>query len=178
MTNCKEILGLKKIAFYINNNVRYNFPDPAVENEIDLIAHAEGSIVVSDSIELPKWERILTFSGNYKQNYFDEFSFIAHGILNNVPGLILAMRNNRLGYITEIITTSNRSFVFPVPVFLNAENTKQVDSHSWNVSLSYRIPTFQDHYTKLNTLLMIYSYILVGDNQILGSGGGVPIVAN
>ena len=176
--NCKEVPGVQKIAFYINNNVRYNFPDPSIENEIDLIAHAEGSIVVSDPIELPKWERIVDFSSNYKQNYIDEFTFLAHGILNNVPGLILAMRNNRLGYIVEIITTSNLSFVFPTPVFLNAENTKQVDSHSWNVSLSYRVPTDKDYYTKLNTLLMIYSYILVGDNQILGTGSGVPIVAN
>ena len=179
MSNCvNEIIGVKKIALYINKGVRINRPDPSIENEVDLIAHAQGSFVINEVKEYPKWERELGFSGNYKQNYTDTFSFLLHGIENEVPEIIKSLRNNRCGYVVEIVTTGNKSFVFPAPVFLNENNTKQIDSHSWSVSLSYRVPTFEDRLIKLNTILMIYSYILVGDNQILGDGNGNPIVAN
>jgi hypothetical protein len=179
MANCnKEIATLKKLALYINDNVRINRPDPSKENEVDLIAHGQGSFVISDVNEVAKWERVIDFSGNYKQNYVDEFSFLLHGIENNVPGILESLRNNRLGYIAEIITTGNKSFVFPAPVFLNEKNTKAVNSHSWNVSLSYRVPTFENYLTKLNTVLMTQSYILVGANQVLGDGAGSAIVSN
>ena len=124
--NCQnEISGIKKIAFYVNEGVRFNFPNPAIENEIDLIAHSVGSVVVDAVNEYPKWERELNYSGNYKQNYSDTFSFIVHGIENDVPAIIKSMRNNRSGYITEIITTGNKSFVFPTPVFLSTPNIKK-----------------------------------------------------
>lgn len=179
MSNCiSEIVGIKTIALYINKDVRINRPNPSIENEVDIIAHAQGSFVINEVKEQPKWERELGYSGNYKQNYSDTFSFLLHGIENNVPGILKSLRNNRLGYIAEIITTGNKSFVFPAPVFLNENNTKQIDSHSWSVSLTYRVPTFLDRLTKLNTILMVFSYILVGDNQILGDGQGNPIVAN
>ena len=178
MADCnKEIIGIKKLALYINDDVRINRPDPSKENEVDLIAHGQGSFVISDMTEQAQWERTIDFSGNYKQNYIDEFSFFLHGIENNVPGILKSLRNNRLGYIAEIVTTGNKAFVFPAPVFLNVKNTKKVNSHSWNVSLSYRVPTFQNYLTKLNTLLMTESYILLGGNNILGSGTGV-IVSN
>ncbi len=178
MTNCNsEIIGVKKIALYINKDVRYNYPDPSIENEVDLIAHATGSFVINEVKELPKWERELGNSGNYKINYSDIFSFLLHGTENNVPEILQSLRNNRLGYITEIITTSNKSFVFPTPVFLNENNTKQIDSHSWSVSLTYRVPSLEDKLNKLNTLLMTQSYILLGGNNILGNGAGAAIIS-
>jgi len=178
MANCfNEIIGIQRMALYINKDVRYNYPDPSNENEVDLIAHAQGSFVINEINEYIKWERTVNFSGNYKQNYIDNFSFLLHGIKSNAPGIITEMRNNRLGYIIEIITTGNKSYVFPAPVFLNKNNTKKIDSHSWNVSLSYRIPTFEDRLTKLNTLLMTQSYITLADNKILGDGTGKAIVS-
>lgn len=173
-----EIIGIKSLALYFNNNVRIRRPDPSKENEVDLIAHGKGSYIISDGDELPKWERSITYSGNYTQNFLDEFSFFLHGINNEIPEAIKNIRNNRLGYIVEIITTGNKSFVFPAPVFLNENNTKQINSHSWAVSLSYRTPTFFDKLIKLNTILMTQSYILVGDNKVLGDGAGRAIVAN
>ena len=73
--------------------------------------------------------------------------------------------------------TLQKSYVFPTPCFLDSENTKPIDSNSWNISLSYRVPTFIDKLIKLNTILMTESYILVGDNAILGDGTGA-IVSN
>lgn len=178
ITSSVEIVGIKSMALYINDNVRIRRPDTSKENEVDLIAHGTGSYVISDINELPKWERSIAYSGNYMQNFLDEFSFFLHGINNEIPEAIKNIRNNRLGYIVEIITTGNKSFVFPTPVFLNGNNTKQIDSHSWAVSLSYRKATFFDKLTKLNTILMTQSYILVADNQILGDGSGRAIVAN
>ena len=173
-----EIQGVKTIALYVNADVKFRFPNPVNENEIDLIAHSVGSVVINDQNEMPKWERTVDYSANYKQQYSDTFSFFVHGLRNGVPEIIKAMRNNRKGYVVEIITKDNESLVFPTPVFLDNENTKQDNSHSWTISLSYRVPTFQDYYLKLNTLLMINSFILVGDSQILGAGEGVAIVAN
>lgn len=177
MSNCvNEIIGVKKIALYINKDVRYNYPDPSIENEIDIISHSVGSIIVDQINELPKWERTLNYSGNYKINYSDEFTFLLHGIENNVPEILEVLRNNRLGFVTEIITTGNKSFVFPTPVFLNTDNTKQIDSHSWSVSLSYRVPSLEDKLDKLNNLLMTANYCLLGNNNILGNGIGNAII--
>lgn len=171
-----EIQGVKSLAFYINNDVRINRPNPSIENEVDLIAHGTGSFVINANNEYPKWERSIEYSENYKEQFIDKFSFTLHGIENDVPEIIEAMRNNRLGYVTEIVTTGNKSFVFPAPVFLDIENTKKVDSHSWNISLSYKVPTHLDRLIKLNTILMVYSYILGGENSVLaGSSNSVVI---
>lgn len=176
MANCaREIIGIKTIALYINSDVRIRRPNPAIENEVDLIAHATGSFVINETSEYPKWERVLDYSGNYKISYLDTFSFQLNGIENNVPEILRSLRNNRLGYVTEIITTGNNSLVFPTPVFLNEKNTKPINSHSWQVSLSYRVPTFQDYLIKLNTVLMIYNYILTGQNSVLG-GSNVAVI--
>lgn len=177
-TNGREIIGLKAMALYINKDVRYNYPDASKENEVDIIAHAIGSFLIDQQNEEPKWERTLDYSGNYNQNYNDEFTFFLHGIQNNVPAILKSLRNNRLGYIVEIITTGNQSYVFPAPVFLNDKNTKKVNSHSWTVSLSYRVPTDLDKLDKLNTILMAYSYILGGNNTILGGGGNIAVISN
>jgi hypothetical protein len=176
MSNCfNEIQGVKKIAFYINKDVQFNRPDPSVENEIDIIAHATGSFVINEVNELPKWERIQDYSGNYRIVYQDQFTFLLHGIENDIPSILRDLRANRLGYITEVVTTGNKSYVFPAPVFLNERNTKQVDSHSWQVSLTYRVPTFEDYLIKLNTVLMIYSYILTGSDSVLGGSSEAVI---
>lgn len=171
-----EIIGVKSIGLYINKDVRIRRPNPSVENEVDLIAHAKGSYVINEDKEQPKWERTQDFSGNYKIAYQDEFTFLLHGIENNVPTILRELRNNRLGYIVEIITTGNKSYIFPNPVFLNKENTKPVDSHSWQVSLSYRVPTFDDYLIKLNTVLMIYNYILTGENSVLGGSANSAVI--
>lgn len=170
-----EVQGVKALAFYINDDVRINRPDPSVENEVDIIAHSTGSFIIGDTYEYPKWERSIEYSENYKEQFTDKFTFILNGIENDVPLIIESMRNNRLGYVTEVVTTGNRSYVFPAPVFLDMENTKKINSHSWSVSLGYRVPTFQDRLIKLNTILMAYNYILGGDNSVLGGGGNEAI---
>lgn len=170
-----EITGIKSIALYINDNVSISRPDPSKENEVDIIVHGQGSYLISDITEYPKWERVLINSENFTQKFIDVFSFVLHGIENQIPQALKDIRNNRLGYIVEIITTGGKSFVFPTPVFLNSENTKQINSHSWSVSLSYRVPTFKDKLLKLNTLLMDNSYKIVGDNEILGYGEGALV---
>jgi hypothetical protein len=166
----KEIIGVQTIAFYTNKDVIFNYPDITNEKEIDLISYSGGAYVVDEVIEFPKWERKIVKSGNYKGKFIDNFSFQLNGIKNSMPAIIKEMRNNRLGFITEIITTANNSYVFPIPVFLDQKNTKRIDSHSWNVSLSYRVPTFKDKLTKLNNLIMIYDYILGGDDSIIAGG--------
>lgn len=177
ITNNVEVVGIQQLALYINKGVRIRRPDPSVENEVDLIAHAQGSFIINEVKELPKWTRNTTYSGNYQPSYSDEFTFILHGIESNAPTIIEKLRNNRLGYVVEIITTGNQSYVFPTPVFLNSDNIKQIDSHSWQVSLSHRLPTFQDKLTKLNTLLMTQSYITLAQNRIWGDGTGQAIVS-
>lgn len=168
-----EMLGVYRMALYINKDLTYNFPDISKPREINLIAHGSGSYVVENN-DLPKWQRTVNYSQNYKQNYFDKFSFYLRGIENNVPEMIKNLRNNRLGYIVEIITLNNKSFVFPMPVFLSQENTKQVDENKWFIELSYRTETFKDYYIKLNTLLMTYSFVITGENTILsGENNGV-----
>lgn len=174
----KEITSVSKIALYINKNVRFQYPDASNENEIDLIAHGQGSFIIDQVNEYPKWARELAYSGNYKVNYVDTFSFLLHGVETNVPSILRNLRNNRVGYIAEIITTGGYSYVFPAPVFLNQNNIKQINSHTWEVSLSYRVPTFEDRLNKLNTILMAYSYILGGDNVVLGGGNNIAVKGN
>jgi hypothetical protein len=175
--NNTEIVGVRKIALYINKNVRIRRPNPAIENEVDVIAHAIGSFVINEVIEQPRWERSTTYSSNYQSSYVDTFSFILHGIENNIPGILESLRNNRLGYVAEIVTTGGKSFVFPSPVFLENSNVKEINSHSWQVSLTYRTPTFEDKLKKLNTLLMTSSFITLAPNRIWGDGVGNALVS-
>jgi hypothetical protein len=177
MSDCyKEILGVQKIALYENSNVVFNYPDIANPDEINAISYTGSFVVIEEQYELPKWSRTIDFSGNYKQNYFDEFSFLLHGIENNVPGILETLRNNRKGFIAEIITTGGNSLVFESPVFLNQANTKQEDSHSWNVTMSPRKPTFLKGLNKLNTLLMVGSFLIVGLNQLLAADSNTILV--
>ena len=174
--NIEEIQGVKTLAFYINDDVRIKRPDASKENEVDLIAHGTGSFIINEIIEQPKWERTIETSGNYKGTFIDKFSFILHGIENEIPEIILKMRNNRLGYVTEVVTRGNKSYVFPAPVFLDNENTKRIDSHSWNVSLGYRVPSHEDRLIKLNTIIMAYNYVLTGNNNVLAGGSDAIVI--
>jgi hypothetical protein len=172
-----EIRGVKKLALYENNNVVFNYPDPDKETEIDLISYSGSYVIIDSVIEQPKWSRTVDFSGNYKQNYFDEFSFFLHGIENDTPEILETLRNNRKGFIAEVITVGNKSYVFQSPVFLNNSNTKQVDSHSWNVTMSPRTPTFLSYLTKLNTLILVGSFIIVEIGKLLGADATTLISA-
>ncbi len=151
----KEIQGIKSISLYVNEGVIYNYPDLSNENEVDVIVLEDAYLTIDQVKQQPKWERIINYSQNYKQNYNDEFAFLLHGIENDVPETIKTLRNNRLGYIAVITTTSNKDYIFPTPIFLNENNTKQVDSHSWAVSLSYRIPSFENKLTLLDISLFV-----------------------
>ncbi len=170
-----EIVGIKSIVLYINDNVRIRRPNPDIDDEVDIIVHGLGSYVISEINENTKWERVISNSDNFTQNYVDTFSFDIHGIENQIPQALQDIRNYRNGYIVEIITTGDQSFVFPTPVFLDSENTKRINSNSWEVSLSYRMATFKDKLKKLNTLIMNNSYIIVADNEILGYGEGALV---
>ena len=108
----------------------------------------------------------------------DFFSFSLHGIDNDTPEILKALRESRDGYVTEIQTTGGKSYIFESPVFVSEAYVKENDSRSWAVIMTYRVPTFKNRLTKLNTLIFDNSFILVGDNQILGDGSGRAIVAN
>ena len=169
MPNCpSEIIGVKSISLYLNSGIQLIRPDISNENEVNLIADGAGSYTISNPVLLPKWERIVGYSRNYKQNYSDEFTFMVNGIENEIPAIIKDLRSNRVGYIAEILTTGNQSYVFQSPVFLNNANTKQIDSHSWQVSLSYRIPSFLNKLTLLSTILTNDPDILPVDIEIVG----------
>ena len=169
---------MQQLALYINKDVDFKFPNTSIKNEVDLIAHAEGSIVIDDPNELPKWERTIITSDNYTEMYEDVFTFFVHGIENETPQVITDLRTSRVGFVAEVITKGSKSFVFPSPVFVSKKNVKKVNSHSWEVELTYRVPTARNYYKKLNTLLMTNSYIALGNNVILGAKGNLAIVSN
>ncbi len=171
-----EILGVKKLALYVNKGVKYRWPDASKETEIDLIAHAVGSIVIDDHNEYPRWFRANIRMDSGKIGYIDKFTFNLHGIFNDTPAIIENIINNRDGYIVELITTSGKSFVFPCPVIAKKDIEQPENEHSHEIELTYKVPTPYNYYTKLNDLLMIHSYILVYDNQILGTADGRPII--
>ncbi len=177
MSCLPEISGLNSIAFYVNDGVELKRPDPNVENEVDLIQHLGGSVVI-EYPDKPKWSRKISYSGNYRQVYQDKFSFFLFGIENDTPDILTFLRSQRKGFITEIITQSNQSFVFPSPVFVSEIYEKKEDIRTWEVVLTYRQPTFKNRLKKLNTLLMVHSYILTGGSNIMGSGDFTPIVSN
>ena len=90
MTDCtKEIIGVKSLTLYLNSGIQLARPNISVENEVNLITNGQGSFIISDVKALPKWERTLGYSGNYTQNYFDEFTFLVTGVENEIPSIIL-----------------------------------------------------------------------------------------
>ncbi len=177
--NCDfpEITGVKTIAFYVDKGVSMNRPDPSVEDEVDLIAHGVGSVVV-DVTESPKWQRGIDHSENYGEIYKDTFLFNMYGTTQETRDTIKFFRENKAyGFITELILLDGRSFVFPTPVFVSIPTEKKANQRGWFLEMTYKVPTKQDYLTKLNTLLATQSYILVGNNLILGYGSGA-IVSN
>jgi len=165
--NCIETAGISRMAFYVNKNVIIQRPDPAIENEVSLISYSGGSVTV-DPGDRPKWKREIDTGKNYVQTYIDSFSFQLNGLKSR--DILDFLRKQRKGFITEIITTGNESYIFPSPVFVSDIYSKENNSRDWTIELSYRVPTLLDKLTKNNTLLMTANYILVGGNEIMSSG--------
>lgn len=179
MSECfNEIIGVRLFAFYINKDVTFYYPDPNNENQISLITHGVGTIVINDANEYPKWERIIDYSGNYRPNYVDNFSFYIHGIQNETPEILRLLRSRREGFIVEMQTQGGQSYVFKTPVFVNEKYTKQINMHSWEVVMSYRVPTFDNYLTKTNNMVMSGNYIWLDENSVLGQDGAIPIVTH
>lgn len=176
MSNCKEIIGLRNIGLYINNNVQYEYPDPSNENEVNFISHAEGSFIIEEK-ENPVWTREIGYSENYEPYYIDTFSFYLRGILNEAPDQLKRMRKNRRGYIVDIITKSGDSFVFPTEVFLSSETITGENENFRRVNFSYRVPTLTDKLTKLSNILMTNSYIKLNSNEIVGLNKNVIAIS-
>ena len=175
--NCTEIAGIYRIALYVNRFVRYNRPDISIEDVVDFIVHAKGSVVIEPKNQ-PKWQREIAYSENYKPSYMDTFSFFLDGINNDTPSILDAIRKNRNGYILELITIDNRSLVFPTPVFISTNSIKEVNSRNWQVELKYREPTFNNYLDKNNTLLQTNNYLSFGSVGLFGVGSGNVLVEN
>ncbi len=172
MADClNEITGVQSISLYPNKDIRFEWPDIANESEVDLIVGSDDGYIISNPELLPKWERVVGYSGNYKQNYSDEFTFLAFGIENKIPEILKDLRDNRVGYIVEILTTGNSNYIFQSPVFLNNANTKQIDSHSWAVSLSYRVPSFDNRLTLLDISLFVEGILITLDMSTPSTAG-------
>ena len=172
-----EAPGILTMALYANKGVKFMRSNIAIESEIDLINHAVASIVIENT-ELPTWKREIDYSDNYLEQYTDTFKFEFHGISSEIKDVLKLLRGRREGWIVEIITVDNQSFVFQSPVFVSKKYEKAENVRGWVVEMTYREPTKLDYLTKLNNLLMTNSYIYLGDNKILGDGTGTPIVAN
>lgn len=175
--SCSEIAGIYKIALYVNKFVRYNRPDISIENVVDFIVHAKGSVVIEQKNK-PTWNREISYSENYKPNYSDTFTFFLDGINNDTPSILNAMRRNRNGYILELITVDNRSLVFPTPVYISKNSIKEINSKTWQVELKYREPTFNNYLDKNNTLLQTRNYLSFGSIGLFGVGNNTVLVEN
>ena len=177
MSNCAEIAGIYKIALYVNKFIRYNRPDVSIEDVVDFIVHARGSVIVNQENK-PTWSREISYSENYKPIYSDTFTFFLDGINNDTPEILQAIRSNRNGYILELITIDNRSLVFPTPVFISKNSIKEVNSRNWQIELKYREPTFNNYLDKNNTLLQTNNYLSFGSVGLFGVGLNTVLVEN
>jgi len=139
-----EIVGLKSIVLYVNEGIVIHRPDITKKDRVEFTGNSLGSVTVSEINQYPKWQRELDYSGNYRIQFDDSFSFFLHGINNEIPEILQEIRNNRLGYIAVITTIDNYCYVFPTPVFIDKKNTKKENSNSSEVVLSYRVPTFEN----------------------------------
>jgi hypothetical protein len=172
-----ETPGIYTIGLYVNNGIKLRRPDPAIENEVDIISHQTATVFVPNHY-LPKWERIISYSENYSEQYEDIFSFSLFGIRSEIRNTLQYLRARREGFIVEIRTLDNQSFVFPTPVFVSANYEKPNNQRSWQIEMKYRQPTKNDYLYKLNNLIFSYSYIYWGaDSAIFGATGEIPVVS-
>lgn len=156
MANCtNEIIGIKSLNLHINSNVIFYRPAVLVEGSINLIVEQAAFLTVSDFNQNSTWQRSLNYSGNYSQVFEDTLSFTLHSVENGTPAILQSMRNSRVGYVVEMTLKDNTNYVFQSPFFLSDANIKQINSHSWNVVLKYRKPTFKDYL--LNIVTITYS---------------------
>lgn len=163
-----EIGGCSRMVLYVNKDIKYIRPDINKEDEVNLITSAKGAIVINRS-EGIKYSRTIDYSSGYVPMYVDEFKFSLSGIFqSNAQELINNICKNMHGYIVELKTLDNKSYVFPTPVFLKEPSKKEEDGNDFNVFLSYRVPTYKTFLKKLNNIAFVHSYIVVDNSSILG----------
>ena len=163
-TECREVLGVSKIILYENKGVKFLRPDISKPNEVNFIWSGSENYVI-DYTSFPKWKRIIDYSKNYRPIFADQFSFLWYG--NEKDESIQSLRKNRNGFIVEIQTVTDESFVFPAPVFVSEITETEKNVKTWEIILNYRQPTFLNYLTKLNTIIMTGSYLLINNNGLL-----------
>jgi hypothetical protein len=165
---CREPIGLKKLILYVNREVILNYPDPDVDFQVDVITHGFGTYEIKNN-EYPTWERQIDYSQNFDPEYTDIFRFNLYGIDDNTIQILKDLRTTRQGFIAEAQLKNGRSYVFPREVLVSGTSEKPENRNTWQIEMSYDLPTKEDYKIKLNTLVMNNNYIIFADSVHFGT---------
>ena len=152
MINCvPDIIGVKSISLNQNEGITITRPNIAIESEINVTYPIKGTLVTNSVT----WARLVSYSDNYKKQFTDTFKFYLYGINPTTRAIIQELRTNRLGFIAELTLKNASVFLFQSPVFVSKITNKKDDLRTWEIEMSYRVPTFLD---KLIVLEKFYYY--------------------
>jgi hypothetical protein len=149
-----EILGVKTLLLYENNGVTITRPDIATENEINV--STTGETVLIENLYSPKWSQTIDYSGNYNEYFTDTFKFNLQGIDDVTIAKLYQLIDSRVGFLVELTTVSGDRFFFDSPVFVLDNETKKANSQTWEIELTYRVPTLKEY---LNVIDQLYYYL-------------------
>jgi hypothetical protein len=174
--DCSEIIGVYQANLYINKDVTIRRPDISKENEVDIIAHSQGSFKIERQ-DNPRWKREINNSRNYKEVFQDTLIFELFGLNDNNEEVLSGIRNNRVGFIVELVLKEGRSIVFETPMFISIPTEKPENTRNYRIELQYKQPTFSNYLKKLNTIFFAYNLISLGGENILSANSNTIITA-
>jgi len=161
-----EIAGVTRIVLYENSNVQFRWPDITKPLEFDLLSYSGASIVVT-TCDYPTFERENVYNSGYKRAKTDTIEFTLDGFLNETVEIIDRLVEAIHGFWVEILFNNGKNVVLPEPMFVSDDMTKAANESMQRIVMSYREPTEKLDYTKLNTLVLNYSFIIGGNNTLL-----------
>ena len=135
-----EIVGVRSLSINTNEGITITRPDIAVENEVN-VAYPVTVLTTTDS---PTWQRITSYSENYVKKFKDTFKFYLQGISTTERTIIETLRTGRKGFLVQATFNSGEVALFPSPCFVSSITQKKEDMRSWEIEMSYNVPTFND----------------------------------
>lgn len=135
-----EIVGIRSLSINTNNGITITRPNILVENEVN-VTYTTTVLTTTDS---PTWQRVTSYSDNYVKKFKDTFKFYLQGISSTERTIIETLRTGRRGFLVQATFNSGDVVLYPSPVFVSSITQKKDDMRSWEIEMSYNIPTFND----------------------------------
>ena len=142
-TNCGEALELASLTIYKNVGLDIVYPDIMNLQEVNIATNGAFELT-AEGLSRPKWEREITNSANFVEQYQDTFSFNLLGLNEDTIAELNKIRDSRTGFIVRALTVEGENLVFLTPSFISNNSIINVNKRSAVIEMRYKVPTFEN----------------------------------